>query len=83
MNNLIQKAKKVNIISLYKGELKQSGKAYVGKCPMHDDQSASFALYKETNSFYCFTEGIGGDVIKLYQLLYKCDFKEAIKELTK
>lgn len=81
MDNLIKQAKQTDITTLYKGELKQSGKALTGKCPLHDDNNASFAIYPETNSFYCFTEGIGGDVIKLYQLLYKVDFKETIRRL--
>lgn len=81
MDNLIKKAKQVDITTLYKGELKQSGRWLIGLCPMHDDSSASFGIRKDTNSFYCFTEGVGGDTIKLYQLLYKCDFKEAVKEL--
>lgn len=82
MTDQIKKAKQTSITSLYKGELKPSGKALIGKCPLHDDNNASFAIYPATNSFYCFTEGIGGDVIKFYQLLYKVDFKKAIKKLT-
>lgn len=82
MVNLLEKAKKYPITRLYKGDLRHSGKALFGLCPFHQDSKPSFAIYPETNSYYCFTEGKGGDVVQYYQLLKKVDFKTAVKELT-
>jgi hypothetical protein len=49
---------------------------------LRDERTASCCVYKETNSFYDFGSGTGGDIFILYQLLNNCDFKTAIKELS-
>lgn len=36
------------------------------KCPLHDEDTPSFRYFSETNSYYCFGCGSGGDVIKLH-----------------
>jgi len=77
----LERAKRVPITSLYKGDLKQSGRVLMGTCPFHDDHNPSFALYESTNSFFCFAGCGGGDIITLYQKLHDVDFKTAIKEL--
>lgn len=78
----IQKAKTVHIEKIYPGQLRQTGRTLIGKCPLHNDNNPSFAVYPETNSWYCFTEGKGGDVITLLQELYNLEFKEAIERLS-
>lgn len=40
----------------------------VACCPLHDEDTPSFRYYEETNSFYCFGCGKGGNPILLYQL---------------
>lgn len=40
----------------------------VVKCPLHGEDTPSFRYYDETNSFYCFGCGAGGDVIQLHIL---------------
>ncbi len=52
-------------------------------CPLHNEKTASFVWYKNTNSFHCFGCGKSGDVINLYQNLYSCDFKTALHDLQK
>jgi DNA primase len=32
-------------------------------CPWHDDKVPSFTVYSKTNSFYCYSCGVGGSVI--------------------
>lgn len=76
------KAKRFPIEKIYPGQLKKSGNCLVGRCPLHDDTKPSFAIYPDTNSWYCFTEGIGGDVIDLLMKLYKIDFSEAVERLS-
>lgn len=81
MVNFKEKALKAPIVELYEGELRSSGRALIGVCPLHDDTNPSFAIYVDTNSFYCFACGVGGDVISYFQKVKGVDFKTAIKEL--
>ena len=46
------------------------------------ERTPSLKIYPETNSFYCFATGQGGDVIKFYADYKRIDLKEAIKELS-
>lgn len=38
----------------------------VVKCPLHGEDTPSFRYYDETNTFYCFGCGAGGDIIQLH-----------------
>lgn len=52
------------------------------RCPFHDDRQASFQLYAETGSFYCFAEGCrvrSGDVLDVIELKERCTKAEAIQ----
>jgi len=48
-----------------------------------EENNPSLKLYPETNSYHCFSENRGGDVIQFYQDLKKFDFRTAIEELKK
>lgn len=50
-------------------------------CPLHNEDTPSFVWYKNTNTFYCFGCGEGGDVIELYQKLNNASFKDACNNL--
>lgn len=45
-------------------------KLYI-KCPIHGEDTPSFRYYPESNTFYCFGCGAGGDVINLHKAFYK------------
>jgi len=78
-----EKAKRVKITNIYSGELK-SGRILVGKCPFHEDTgNPNFRLYTDTNSWYCFRCGEGGDVITFMMKLKSCNYVQAIRELLK
>jgi hypothetical protein len=64
-------------------DLKPRGKNFVGLCPFHEEKHASFYIYTETNSFYCFGCNMGGDVITLTMELYGIDFTDALAMLNK
>jgi hypothetical protein len=49
--------------------------------PNHDDKEPSFAIYKRTNSFYCFGCQRGGNVINFIKSFLKMDFNEAVNYL--
>jgi len=60
---------------------KRRGRNLVGLCPFHGEKTASFNLYPETNSFYCFGCGAGGDVITFIKKIENLDYIDAIKFL--
>ena len=62
-------------------QLKRRGRTSVGLCPFHNEKTPSFVVYPETQSFYCFGCGTGGDVITFIKNINRLDYVEAIKFL--
>lgn len=60
---------------------KRRGRNLVGLCPFHGEKTASFNLYPETNSFYCFGCGAGGDVITFVKRIENLDYLDAVRFL--
>ncbi|MYH40913.1 MAG: hypothetical protein F4150_03920 [Chloroflexi bacterium] len=50
-----------SVVERHGVELRRSGRRLGGLCPLHEDRSPSLAVYPETESFYCFGCGAGGD----------------------
>ena len=46
----------------------ERGGRYV-RCPLHDEDTASFRIYDDEDTFYCFGCNVGGDVVVLHQKL--------------
>ena len=61
--------------------LKRRGRNLVGLCPFHGEKTASFNLYPETSSFYCFGCGAGGDVITFVKRIENLDYMDAVRFL--
>lgn len=62
-------------------DLKRRGKNLVGLCPFHNEKTPSFTVYPETNSYYCFGCGAGGEVISFIRNIENLDFVDAVKLL--
>jgi DNA primase len=71
----------VRIIEAKGIKLERSGKNFLGLCPFHGEKKPSFVVYPETQSFYCFGCGKGGDAIHFIQLLTGESFLETIERL--
>ncbi|MBR2284809.1 MAG: DNA primase [Ruminococcus sp.] len=61
--------------------LKRSGRNYVCSCPFHSEKTPSCYIYPDTQSFYCFGCGTGGDVITFIKQIENLTFMEAVKLL--
>lgn len=87
----IQKVKEENdlieVIEEYI-ELKRSGAIYEALCPFHEEDTPSFKVYPNTQSFYCYgcgkgsrVNGEGSDVIAFIQEVENMTWHDAIKHL--
>ena len=64
--SFLQEVRDANeIVSLIENyvELKRSGATYSCRCPFHSERTPSFHVYPNTQSYYCFGCGAGGDAI--------------------
>ena len=62
-------------------QLRHRGRTHPGLCPFHSEKTPSFVVYPETQSFYCFGCGAGGDVITFIKKINNLDYVEAVKYL--
>lgn len=70
----------VDLISSYVS-LKKRGNTYVGLCPFHNEKTPSFTVYENTQSFYCFGCGAGGDGVSFMRKIENLDYIDAVKVL--
>lgn len=61
--------------------LKRRGHNYVCLCPFHSEKTPSCTIYVDTQSFYCFGCGAGGDVITFIMKSENLSYIEAVKYL--
>ena len=62
-------------------ELQSLGRRLVGRCPLHGDGQPSLVVYPDSQSYFCFGCGAGGDVIDFVSRLREVGFKEAASVL--
>ena len=62
-------------------QLKRRGKNLVGLCPFHNEKTPSFTVYPESQSYFCFGCGAGGEVISFIRRAENLDFTEAVSYL--
>jgi DNA primase len=63
--------------------LKRAGRNYVCLCPFHSEKSPSCTVFVETQSFYCFGCGVGGNVINFIKKIENTNFVESVEKLAK
>jgi DNA primase len=70
----------VEVISQYV-DLVKKGKYYFGKCPFHNEKTASFSVDPVKQIFHCFGCNKGGNVFHFIMSIENLDFPEALKLL--
>ena len=61
--------------------LRGKGRVRQGVCPFHQEAEGSFTVYADTEKFYCFGCGLGGDVLDFVQRMEGLTLPEAIRRL--
>ncbi len=61
--------------------LRGRGRVRQGVCPFHEEAEGSFTVYADTERFYCFGCGEGGDVLDFVQRVEDLSLPEAIRRL--
>ena len=61
--------------------LRGRGRVRQGVCPFHEEGEGSFTVYADTEKFYCFGCGEGGDVLDFIQRVEGLTLPEAIRKL--
>jgi len=82
----LQQIKKIDLLSFIQDLTGQMGvktsRCFLFLSPLRQEKSPSFAVYPDTNSFYDFGIGKGGDIINFTMLYRDCTFKEALEWLS-
>ena len=61
--------------------LRGRGRVRQGVCPFHDEVEGSFTVYGDSERFYCFGCGLGGDVLDFIQQAEGLSLPDAIARL--
>ena len=81
VRDVVAAANIVEVVSLRTSLRKSSGTRYMGRCPFHDERSASFSVNSDLNLYHCFGCGKGGDVVTFVRETEGLDFVGAIEWL--
>lgn len=82
--DFLEEVKRLNdISSVMSGyvQLKRAGRDSVCLCPFHSEKTPSCHVFENTQSFYCFGCGAGGDVITFIRRIENLDYLESVRFL--
>ena len=80
LSELIESVDILEYISQYTEFTEKNGE-YWALSPLKDENTPSFSVRKEENTFYDFSSGIGGSVLTFIRYYDKCGYPEAIEKL--
>lgn len=83
MTNIELISSSTDIAELISGDvkLKPSSRGYVGLCPFHNEDTPSFHVYTDTQSYYCFGCHKGGNIFTYVMTRENVSFPEALQIL--
>lgn len=81
MDNFEYVKSKVSLMEVVGEELdlKKNGRMYKARCPFHDENTPSFTVYPEQDTFHCYGCKANGTVIDYY--MYRENMKDPIETL--
>lgn len=82
LSELIESIDILDYISQY-AEFTEKNGEYWTLSPFKEENTPSFSVRRETNTFYDFSSGIGGNVLTFVRYYNKCGYREAIETLKK
>ena len=82
-DTLASRLKEVVSVADFVGRFVQLTPQGRGLCPFHDDRHVSFSVNLEKNYWHCFAGCGGGSIIDFWMKFRGCDFKTAMKDLSK
>jgi len=69
------------VVSLYVNLMPAGKNRYKGLCPFHEDKNPSLYVYTDTQSFYCYSCGFGGDIFDFLMRIQHKNFGEVVELL--
>lgn len=82
LSELIDSVDILEYISQY-ADFEEKGGEYWCLSPLKSENTPSFSVRKETNTFYDFSSGKGGNVLNFIRFYNHCSFNEAVEILKK
>ena len=82
LSELIESIDILDYISQYIEFTEKNGE-YWALSPFKEENTPSFSVRRETNTFYDLSSGIGGNVLTFVRYYNKCGYQEAIETLKK
>lgn len=82
LSELIDSVDILEYISQY-ADFEEKGGEYWCLSPLKSENTPSFSIRKETNTFYDFSSGKGGNVLNFIRFYNRCSFDEAVEILKK
>jgi DNA primase len=79
---VVERTDMVALVSRYV-ELKKSGRSWKGRCPFHQEKSASFYVWADSKRFKCFGCQAGGDAIAFVQRYLGKPFTDVVRDLAR
>ena len=74
--------KQIPLETLYSFDrIKTSRSRITAQCPFHSEKNPSFVIYRETNTFHCFSCKRSGDTIAFTMQMDGSDFINAMRQL--
>lgn len=80
LSELIESVDILEYISQFTEFTEKNGE-YWALSPLKEENTPSFSIRKEENTFYDFSSGVGGSVLTFIRHFNKCSWQEAIEKL--